>query len=124
MTPKQKKEALSSIKYYESNSGLGHGELSYFAKINKTEFVCVGYSVYENDPPFSLGEIITLSSDWKYLDKHNCLMRDEFSMCKNPEILINQDILSLIVFQSNKIKKLTEELYHCQFKSLPKDDVL
>lgn len=98
----------NQLNYFESNSGLGHGELSFFLQIDENRFICVGYRLYENDESYALGEIVSTVSHWEDLDQPDVMMDTNMKPCENPTVLIKTTVLNLIIEQMVKIKELEE----------------
>lgn len=92
--------------FYASNAGLGYEEYDYFIKIGINKYLCVGSQVRENEPFFSMGDIVTTSKDGN--DKFT-LTPDELVPVNHGESSLNSNILSLIIIQEQEIKELKKE---------------
>lgn len=103
--------------YFESNSGLGYGELNYFVKLCKNTYLCVGHTLHENEPCIELGEIVYTTNNWKNLDdsEKNFILNDEIVSCSNPNITLNENIIDLALNQQQQIQTMKEDIEQLNF---------
>lgn len=96
--------------FYESNCGLGHGELNYYVKIGKNLFLCVGHQLYDNEPCIEVGTILEATNDYtkESTDDIEYIVRSYLTPCNNANVAINSKLIDYIIKQQRTIEKLTE----------------
>lgn len=92
--------------YFQSNIGLGYGELVYFLHLKDNQYMCVGSTIYRGESSFELGEIVYTSPNWQDMEKDGYIMENEIEPTNTPNIQVSSHLISYILEQEKRIKQI------------------